>query len=89
MGNQTHPSPTFPQYPGGAYAITPSDTANIPLPNGHSCVVYVGTGGNIQVTTSNGDTATFTNLNSGSILPVQVTKVWATSTTALGLIGIY
>ena len=85
MGKQTNYSPTFPQYPAGAFAITTSDTANLQT----VAVVYVGGAGNIKVTTANGDVATFNGLNAGTVLPVQVLRVWATGTTATTLIGIY
>ena len=85
MGKQTNYSPTFPQYPAGAFAITTSDTANLQ----NVAVAYVGGAGNIKVTTANGDVATFNGLNAGTVLPVQVLRVWATGTTATTLIGIY
>ena len=85
MGKQTNYSPTFPQYPAGAFAITTSDTVNLQ----NVAVVYVGGAGNIKVTTANGDVATFNGLNAGTVLPVQVLRVWATGTTATTLIGIY
>ena len=43
MGKQTNYSPTFPQYPAGAFAITASDTVNLQ----NVAIVYVGTGGTI------------------------------------------
>ena len=85
MGKQTNYSPTFPMFPGGATAITPSDTANLPTPS----VVYVGVSGNVTVTTAQGDTTTFVNVPSGSVVPVQVLQVWAAGTTALSLVRIY
>jgi len=87
MGKQTNYSPTFPQYPAGAFAITPSDTANLQ----NVSVVYVGGAGNVKVTTANGDIVTFSGLNAGTVLPVQVLRVWTSGsgTTATNLIGIY
>lgn len=85
MGKQTNYSPTFPMYPSGALAITPSDTRNLENPS----VVYIGVGGNIKVTTANGDDTTFVGLLAGSILPVQVIRVWNTGTTATNLVRIY
>lgn len=72
-------------YPGGALAITPSDTVNLENPS----VVYIGVGGNIKVTTAVGDETTFVGLLAGSILPVQVIRVWNTGTTATNLVRIY
>ena len=86
MGKQTNYSPTFPQYPAGAFAITPSDTVNLQ----NVAVVYVGGAGNIKVMTANGDTVVFNGVLAGTVLPVQVLRVYATGgTTATYLVGIY
>ena len=82
---KTNYSPTFPMYPGSAFSITPSDAANL----GNVAVVYVGVAGNVRVTTAQGDDVTFLGLPAGVVVPVQVLKVWAASTTATNLIGIY
>jgi hypothetical protein len=85
MGIQTNYSPTFPMFPGGATAITPSDSVNLVTPS----VVYVGVGGTVKVTTAQGDDVTFTGILAGSVIPVQVIRVFATGTTATSLIRIY
>ena len=85
MGNRTNYSPTFPMYPGTAAAVTPSDSVNLSYPS----IIYVGTAGNVKVTTAQGDTVTFTNVSSGAIIPVQVLRVWSTGTTATNLVNIY
>ena len=85
MGKQTNYSPTFPMYPGGAETFTNSDTINLPTPS----VIYVGGLGNVKVTTAQGDEVTFTNVQAGNVLPVQVIRVWANGTTATSLIRIY
>lgn len=85
MGRQTNYSPTFPMFPGGAEAITTSDTVDLATPS----VVYVGATGNVKVNTAQGDTVTFSNVPSGGIIPVQVTRVWATGTTATNMVRIY
>jgi len=82
---KTNYSPTFPMYPGGAVAITPSNTVNLANPS----VVYVGSTGNVRVLTAQGDDVTFNNVPAGAVLPVQVIRVYATSTTATNLVGIY
>lgn len=82
---KTNYSPTFPMYPGSAFAITPSNSANL----ANVSVVYVGGSGNVRVTTAQGDDVTFVGLVAGTVIPVQVLKVWSTSTTATNLIGIY
>ena len=85
MGKLTNYSPTFPMFPGSAGVITPSDSVDLPTPS----VVYVGTSGNVAVTTPQGDQVTFVNIPSGSVLPVQVLRVRATGTTASNLVRIY
>lgn len=40
------------------------------------CVLYVGTAGDLVVTTAAGDVVTFFKVQAGSFLPVQVIKVW-------------
>lgn len=85
MGKQTNYSPTFPMFPAGAEAVTPSDTTNLTTPS----VIYVGVAGAVQVTTANGDVAVFTAVPGGSVIPVQVICVWATNTTATNLVRIY
>jgi len=85
MGVKTQYSPTFPMFPGGAYSVTASDTANLP----YVSVIYIGGAGSVKVTTAQGDTVTFVGLQTGSVLPVQALQVWSTGTTATNLIGIY
>lgn len=78
-----------------ASVVTPSDTANIPslsseegTPN-RGCVLYVGTKGNLEVLTVGGDKVTFTNIQDGSFLPVQVVRVYDTGTTASNIIALW
>lgn len=85
MGKQTNYSPTFPMYPGGAVAVTPSDTVNLTTPS----VVYVGVGGSVKVTTAQNDDVTFAGLIAGTVIPVQVIRVWSTGTTASSLVRVY
>jgi hypothetical protein len=39
------------------------------------CVLYVGTGGQIDITTAGGDVVTLNNVPSGTFVPIQVIKV--------------
>ena len=54
-----------------------------------ACVLYVGNLGDVKVKTSGGDIVTFQNLSNGQFVPVQVSKVFATGTTATGLIALW
>ena len=85
MGKATNFSPTFPMFPGGAVAVVPSDTVMFPSPS----VLYVGTSGNVRVTTAQGDDVVFSNVPAGGVIPVQVDQVWSTNTTAANIVRVY
>lgn len=69
-----------------ATAITPSDTEDL---SHVSRAIYVGTGGNLTVTMQGGGDAVFRNLPNGSLLPVRVTRVKSTGTTADDLLELH
>ena len=48
--------------------------------------IYVGVGGDIKVTTVDGDTVTFVAVPQGVILPVRAKRIFATGTTAASLV---
>jgi len=88
MAKQTNYSPTFPMFPGGATTFTKSDTVNLPTPS----VIYVGGAGStgtVRVLTAQGDDVTFVGLTAGSVIPVQVIRVWSSTTDATNLLRIY
>lgn len=78
---------------GRAAAVTPSNTVDIPSITGgtsnNGCVLYVGGAGNLTVDTVGGDTVTFTGVLGGSFIPVQVTRVYATGTTATSIVALW
>jgi hypothetical protein len=82
---KTNYSPTFPMYPGDAAAVTPSDTNNLREPS----IIWVGTAGNVKVTTAQGTDVVFTAVPGGTVLPVQVIRVWATGTAATNIVRIF
>lgn len=63
-----------------ATAITKSDSTTY-TPS----TLYVGSEGNIKVTTVGGQDTTFTNVPVG-FFPILVTKVWSADTTASGFV---
>lgn len=67
-----------------AAAITPSDSVNFERCTG----IYVGGTGTV-VAIINGNAVTFTNVGSGTILPISATRVNSTSTTATNLVALY
>ena len=77
---------------GRAASVTPSDTANITSVSGgtnNGCVLYIGGAGNVKVETVGGDQVTFVGINTGTFLPVQVVKVFATGTSATNVLALW
>lgn len=68
-----------------AWTITPDDVADLP----HATRgIYVGQSGDVMVEMVSGDTVTFPNLQAGMIYALRVMKVFASGTTATGLVGV-
>lgn len=82
MDSQTSSSPS-----GDLVAVTPHDTNA--LTNGVTRGLYVGGSGNIVVIAQNGQTITLNSVAAGVILPIRVTHVKSTSTTATGIVAVY
>jgi hypothetical protein len=59
------------------------------MPLTYPSIIYVGVGGNVRVLTAQGDDVTFVGVQAGGVVPVQVLKVFATSTTATNMLAIY
>lgn len=75
-----------------AVVVTPSNTVDITSPSGgpnDGCVLYVGTGGILRVLTAGGDDITFQGVPNGTFIPVQVVRVFATTTTALNIVALW
>lgn len=68
-----------------AFAVTPSDGTDL---TNRVVALYVGAAGDVKLDTWGGETVTFTNVPVG-VLPVRVRRVYATGTTASGIIGLY
>ena len=69
----------------GAFVIAPNDTADLPFV---TRAIYVGTGGDIRAQMLDGEPVTFVAVPQGTVLPVQITRLFATGTTASDLIGL-
>jgi len=83
----TNPSPTFPQFPGDAVAVTKSNTTRFP-----PSVIYVGATGDVSVVTSQGNNAFFKGVPTGAVIPVRVIGVNDTTggtTSATDMIRIF
>lgn len=70
---------------GNAAAVIPSDTGNLT----HESTLYIGGTGNVKVTMFKSGEVTFLNCQKGSTLPILVTRVWATGTTATNIIALW
>jgi hypothetical protein len=78
------PKASTPIFPTSAVNITKSDTAEF----SDSCI-YVGTGGNVVVTTADGQQTTFNNVLGGTVLPVMCKQVRSSSTTASDFVRVF
>lgn len=72
----------------GLKTVTPSDSAD--LPNGIANAIYCAVGGNLKIDTPQGDTQTIA-ITAGwaNLTKVLVRRVYATGTTATGIIACY
>ena len=76
-----------------AVLVTKSDTVDIPNTEERGCCLYVGdvsNGADIKVTMESGSTPViFKGVTAGSFLPILVTRVHATGTTADQILALY
>ena len=69
-----------------AASVTPTDGVSIPVTR----ALFIGTGGDVTVVMAEDEnTITFRNVANGSILPIQVSAVNATSTDATDIVALY
>ena len=68
--------------------VTPG-TSRIANTEDRGVCLYVGDSGDVEVIMEGGTTIVFTNVPSGSFLPILVTHVLAPNTTATGIIALY
>lgn len=83
----TGPSRPRPLLAKGGAAVTPHDTSA--LTRTSDMGLYVGTGGNVKLTTEDGDTLTFNNVPDGTLLPVVAKLVFSTLTTASNILALW
>ena len=81
------------EFPNSAFAVTPSDSANISADAGNThgynkVMLFVGVGGDVKVTMAGGTAVTFKNVASGQFCPITVSRVWSTGTTATNIVAI-
>lgn len=68
-----------------AAQVVPSDTVDLAVT---SRALYLGTAGDLRITTAGGDTVTLANVPNG-VLPVRVARVHATGTTAADIVAVW
>lgn len=68
-----------------AAAVTPSDSNDLQVT---SRAIYVGTRGDLRVTAASGSVVTFVNLPEG-FLPMRVSRVHASGTTAADIVAVW
>ncbi len=84
-------------YPGGTLSsmtgpacasatVTPSDSTDLAIV---TRAVYVGADGSMKVTLLDGSTPTFLLLKAGTMLPLRVTRIWATPTPCTSIIALW
>lgn len=78
-----------------ALAVTPADGANLAPPNGDANkatrALLIGGAGNLKVDMADGTTVTMAipATATGVLLPIAVKRVYATGTTATGIVAFY
>jgi hypothetical protein len=80
----TQPSLSSPASAGSE--VTPSDGDALPVP---SRALYVGSGGTMAIRMLSGDNLTFVDVPSGSFLPIRVSQVHSTGTTAGAIVALF
>lgn len=69
----------------GAITVVPSNTIDLTSP---TTGIYVGGAGNVRVLMLLGDDVIFVGVTAASILPIQVTRILATGTTATNMLAL-
>ena len=68
-----------------AVLITPSDAVDLATV---TRAVYVGGAGDMKVTMQDSGTVLFSGIPAGTTLPIRVSRIWATTTTATLIIAL-
>lgn len=77
-------SPSYSDPVTSALVVAPNDNADIGPTATRA--IYVGTAGNVNVTMLDGQTVVFPSLANGWH-PICATRIWATNTTATGIVA--
>jgi hypothetical protein len=85
MADKFNSDPTIVGPGVSAVAVTPSDAADLAYT---TRMLYIGGAGNLTVKMADGVNCTFTAVPAGSTLPLRVTRVLATGTTATSIVAV-
>ena len=66
-----------------AAVVTPNDNTDL---TNVARAIYVGTSGNVNLTTAGGNTVLISNIVAGTVLPIRTKRVLSTNTTANAVI---
>lgn len=72
--------------PENAVSVTPDDDTDL---TNVSRAIYIGAAGNLLVTMLKGNDVSFLNVPSGTLLPIRVSRIKATGTTASGIVSVW
>lgn len=73
-----------------AASVTPNDSVDLPNTSDKPVrAVWIGGSGNIRVNTSDGNDVTFVGCVAGSMIPISVTRIYSTNTTATSINVVY
>jgi hypothetical protein len=70
-----------------AVAVTPNDSTDLARTPTHA--VFVGGAGTLKVDMAGGTTVTFSGITANTLLPISVTRVYATGTSATLILALY
>ena len=71
---------------GNAVAISPDNNTDLVT---RSRALFIGGAGNLNVRMAGGMDCVFTGVTAGTLLPIQVDRIYSTSTTATTIVSIY
>ena len=57
--------------------------------NNDGCVLYVGSSGDLRVTTVGGDVVSLVGVSGGQFIPIHITKVWYSGTSASNIVALW
>lgn len=72
----------------GAFAVVPSDTAPLPATANGLIIGSVGGGTALKIQCVDGSVVTLAVVSAGQVVPIAVTQVFATGTTASNITGL-